>query len=26
MSADDVAKGSNTPVAKGLTVRLEPRT
>ncbi|GAB2593113.1 FdhF/YdeP family oxidoreductase [Kribbella endophytica] len=23
MSADDVAKGSNTPVAKGLTVRLE---
>ena len=24
MSADDVAKGSNTPVAKGLTVRLEP--
>jgi molybdopterin-dependent oxidoreductase alpha subunit len=26
MSADDVAKGSNTPVAKGLTVRLEPAT
>jgi anaerobic selenocysteine-containing dehydrogenase len=26
MSADDVAKGSNTPVAKGLTVRLEPTT
>ncbi|WP_350273981.1 FdhF/YdeP family oxidoreductase [Kribbella sp. HUAS MG21] len=24
MSADDLAKGSNTPVAKGLTVRLEP--
>ena len=24
MAADDVAKGSNTPVAKGLTVRLEP--
>ncbi|GAA1601439.1 FdhF/YdeP family oxidoreductase [Kribbella sancticallisti] len=24
MSVDDVAKGSNTPVAKGLTVRLEP--
>jgi molybdopterin-dependent oxidoreductase alpha subunit len=24
MSADDVAKGSNTPVAKGLTIRLEP--
>lgn len=26
MSADDVARGSNTPVAKGLTVRLEPTT
>ena len=26
MSADDVAKGSNTPVAKGLTIRLEPTT
>ncbi|GAA1656958.1 FdhF/YdeP family oxidoreductase [Kribbella alba] len=26
MSADDVAKGSNTPVAKGLTVRFEPAT
>ena len=26
MSADDLAKGSNTPVAKGLTVRLEPRS
>jgi hypothetical protein len=24
MSADDTARGSNTPVAKGLTVRLEP--
>jgi anaerobic selenocysteine-containing dehydrogenase len=24
MAADDVAKGSNTPVAKGLTIRLEP--
>ena len=24
MSADDLAKGSNTPVAKGLTIRLEP--
>jgi anaerobic selenocysteine-containing dehydrogenase len=24
MSADDLAKDSNTPVAKGLTIRLEP--
>ncbi|HEY3006140.1 MAG TPA: FdhF/YdeP family oxidoreductase [Kribbellaceae bacterium] len=26
MSADDTARGSNTPVAKGLTVRLAPRS
>jgi len=26
MSADDLAKGSNTPVAKGITIRLEPQS